>query len=705
MKEQLLIMFSALPQKKQMDMLSGQFTGQRDLFLGDDPAENEAPVFVNSEPGGGKKEPIPVGAKKESMKPFMAYPSTPVSDNQGGKTPSGNKATWGDSEDLDDLISKSSFLQKKDPEVLMAIVESDEYASFKQLICENGNVTDDEVAILTMFVLGGTPPSTPAALINSSLNLPTETRNILAAFQLKTVLGVQGEKASKLIVEAEQLSKLGHYGIVSTLDHNPLVKILWLFHSVYHAIAPVHIQDRLTILHAASVAVSSMHSQTCWLNQQGWDILVNPNLIHTLERYPAYQNAQSLANLLDHILARSIVNACQLYILASSLTTPAPPVGGENLLRNFGLDATCPSVARRLLTALFPKTTVLTYVNNLEYPRDVQMGKFLTFSRILTALLGHRAVLAVLLGAHAMFDILNRLDRYVVRGFSFLVSNSELSATDPSPTNPNTGTNASMLTDIRRMDRPLNDQCLAKLQRDLLAIDSVNGHSTNNEVSFLGKNLHKPTDVDEDEKPPAVPMTQNNPSGGANNGGGHQNREQNRETSELRCPKCSRPADKCQNRCDPGNQIKPTPGKSGNIDDKKVCRNCGLPGHGRWDCRYNKAQGKAFWKQRHQFIARLPPLEDGYNSVSPYAQASQQHVQQPIQSQGSVGNGQSVIQGAQGVYPQAYGALPQVMPHQAFPQVMPQQAFQNFMPFQNMPPDGHVQVNGSWFAPVQNAKP
>mmetsp|Transcript_29739 Transcript_29739/g.40345 ORF Transcript_29739/g.40345 Transcript_29739/m.40345 type:complete len:124 (+) Transcript_29739:651-1022(+) len=123
----------------------------------------------------------------------------------------------------------------------MAMVESNEYASFKQLIIVNGSVTDDEVTILTMFVLGGTPPSTPAALINSSLNLPTETRNILAAFQLKTILGVQGEKASKLIVEAEQLSKLGHYGIVSTLDHNPSVKILWLLHSVYHAIAPVHI--------------------------------------------------------------------------------------------------------------------------------------------------------------------------------------------------------------------------------------------------------------------------------------------------------------------------------------------------------------------------------------------------------------------------------------------------------------------------------
>ena len=41
MKEQLLMMFSALPQQQQMDMLSRQFTGQSDLFLGDDPAGNE----------------------------------------------------------------------------------------------------------------------------------------------------------------------------------------------------------------------------------------------------------------------------------------------------------------------------------------------------------------------------------------------------------------------------------------------------------------------------------------------------------------------------------------------------------------------------------------------------------------------------------------------------------------------------------------
>ena len=117
----------------------------------------------------------------------------------------------------------------------------------------------------------------------------------------------------------------------------------------------------------------------------------------------------------------------------------------------------------------------------------------------------------------AIGGYLNRLDKYVVRGFAFLVSNSELLATDPSPTNPNTGTNASLLTDIRRMDRPLNDQCLAQLQKDLLAIDSVNGDSTNSKVSFLGKNLHQTTDVDEDEKPPpAAPITQNNPSGGAN---------------------------------------------------------------------------------------------------------------------------------------------------------------------------------------------
>ena len=41
MNEQLLIMFSALPQQQQADMLSWQFTSQSDLFLGDDPAENE----------------------------------------------------------------------------------------------------------------------------------------------------------------------------------------------------------------------------------------------------------------------------------------------------------------------------------------------------------------------------------------------------------------------------------------------------------------------------------------------------------------------------------------------------------------------------------------------------------------------------------------------------------------------------------------
>ena len=83
------MMFSALPQQQQMDMLSRQFTGQRNLFLGDDPAGNEtrssttekalddpgkAVFIINSEPGGGKKEPIPLGAKKESIKPFMAYP-------------------------------------------------------------------------------------------------------------------------------------------------------------------------------------------------------------------------------------------------------------------------------------------------------------------------------------------------------------------------------------------------------------------------------------------------------------------------------------------------------------------------------------------------------------------------------------------------------------------------------------------------------
>ena len=59
----------------------------------------------------------------------------------------------------------------------------------------------------------------------------------------------------------------------------------------------------------------------------------------------------------------------------------------------------------------------------MEYPRDVDMAEFATFSRILTALLARRAVLAVLLGAHAMFDFLDNLDRNVVRGFAFVINN------------------------------------------------------------------------------------------------------------------------------------------------------------------------------------------------------------------------------------------------------------------------------------------
>mgnify|MGYP006903306645 CR=1 FL=1 len=75
MKEQLLIMFSALPKQQQADMLSWQFTSQSDL---DDPTGNETrgsstkTVLINGESGEGKKETA--GAKKESIKPFMAYP-------------------------------------------------------------------------------------------------------------------------------------------------------------------------------------------------------------------------------------------------------------------------------------------------------------------------------------------------------------------------------------------------------------------------------------------------------------------------------------------------------------------------------------------------------------------------------------------------------------------------------------------------------
>jgi len=181
------------------------------------------------------------------------------------------------------------------------------------------------------------------------------------------------------------------------------------------------------------------------------------------------------------------------------------------------------------------------------------MAEFATFSHILIALLAHRATLAALLGAHAIFDYLDNLDKYVVRSFAFLVSNCAMLATDHSPTNPNTGIDASLLTDIRRMDRALGSKCLAQLQKDLLKIDSLNGAITTSKVNLLGKNLHRTIDVDDGEKPPpAAPITQNNPSGGANDRCGRDNR-----VPEIRCVKCSR--NYCKSRCDPGNQLKPTP--------------------------------------------------------------------------------------------------------------------------------------------------
>ena len=158
----------------------------------------------------------------------------------------------------------------------------------------------------------------------------------------------------------------------------------------------------------------------------------------------------------------------------------------------------------------------------------------------------------------------------------------------------------------------------------------MNGDSTNSKVSFLGKNLHQTTDVDEDEKPPpAVPITQNNPSGGANYKGGRDNR-----VPDLRCVKCSR--SNCKNKCDPGNRLKPKPGKSGTIDPSKVCGNCGLFGHMRGDCTESYARGNVLWKQQRQFIAQLLPLIDAQDhdaASNPYAecikQAYMQNVQQP----------------------------------------------------------------------------
>ena len=92
---------------------------------------------------------------------------------------------------------------------------------------------------------------------------------------------------------------------------------------------------------------------------------------------------------------------------------------------------------------------VSTYLDNLEFPSNVDMKKFANFLCILTALLAHRAALAALLGAYVIFHELSQLVKLDVRGFAFVVNNITISATDHGPTNPNTGTNSGQLTQIR----------------------------------------------------------------------------------------------------------------------------------------------------------------------------------------------------------------------------------------------------------------
>uniref|UniRef100_A0A7S2FSL8 Uncharacterized protein n=1 Tax=Octactis speculum TaxID=3111310 RepID=A0A7S2FSL8_9STRA len=122
--------------------------------------------------------------------------------------------------------------------------------------------------------------------------------------------------------------------------------------------------------------------------------------------------------------------------------------------------------------------------------------------------------------AYAIFHELSLLDKRAVRGFAFVVNNSTMSPTDHGATNPNTGTNAGQLTEIRQTDRVLGHRCLPELQKALLKIDSLSGASTTNNVNHLGEYLHQDLDIDVaqgsgQEKSPTVDQTTQNPSGGA----------------------------------------------------------------------------------------------------------------------------------------------------------------------------------------------
>ena len=184
-------------------------------------------------------------------------------------------------------------------------------------------MAEQEEDLLTMYVTASMASLTPSGLLGSPINLATETKILQMSLNLETVLGKQGEGTLKLVVEADRISKLGHYRIVCTLDHNPLAKIFWLLHSMYHAIPTVLVQDRLYVLSRAAIIKVAMHSEGAWLDQKQWGLISDRALLHVLHRHTAYEKLLMYANLVDGSLSRHMVIRSQDYALASTLTAVA----------------------------------------------------------------------------------------------------------------------------------------------------------------------------------------------------------------------------------------------------------------------------------------------------------------------------------------------------------------------------------------------
>ena len=144
----------------------------------------------------------------------MSYPAIPVA--EGGQ-PRKNHDSWAYENDLAEIIDSSPFLKLQDEDVLTALVGSKDFEAFKLLVAANGNVTDHEVDLLTMFVIGDTASSTSSGQLTSTVNLATETKVLQTSLKLKRDLGPQGEGALKLVVAVDRISKLGNYGVVCTL--------------------------------------------------------------------------------------------------------------------------------------------------------------------------------------------------------------------------------------------------------------------------------------------------------------------------------------------------------------------------------------------------------------------------------------------------------------------------------------------------------